>query len=159
MSYFRYMEKKTLKYEKIWKKTLSNDEHVEYEFTVGSGYIKANLIFWGITSLALLFVVGLGIFTFLFALFYYKFYVKRANAYAFTNKKVLVHRGWLSSHLISVDYSKITDVLVKESFWDKLITHTGLLALNTAGTSMHEVVLKHIDSPYEVKRKLDSLRG
>ena len=145
-------------YEKIWGKTLGSDEKVEFEFSIGSRYIKLGLIAWAIISLPLLAAFGFGILTFLIALFYFGFYLKKANAYAFTNKRVLIHKGWLSTQLTSIDYSKITDVFVQEPFFDRVITHTGHIAINTAGTTLHEGILKHIESPYELKRKLDSLK-
>jgi len=147
-----------MNYEKIWNKTLSSDEKVEYEFSIGNRYIKFGLIIWGIISLPFLFASGFGIIIFLIALFYYGFYLKVANAYAFTNKRVLIHRGWLSTHTTSIDYSKITDVYIQEPFFDRIITHTGHIAVNTAGTTLHEVILKHVESPYEVKKKLDALK-
>ena len=137
-----------MNYEKIWNKTLSSDEKVEYEFSIGGRYIKFGLIIWGIISLPFLFAAGFGILIFLIALFYYGFYLKVANAYAFTNKRVLIHRGWLSTNTTSIDYSKITDVHIQEPFFDRIITHTGHIAINTAGTTLHEVILKHIESPY-----------
>ena len=48
---------------------------------------------------------------------------------------------------------------VNEPFFDKLITHTGDLAINTAGTAEKEVLLRHIERPYDVRKKLDSLKG
>jgi uncharacterized membrane protein YdbT with pleckstrin-like domain len=147
-----------MNYEKIWNKTLSSDEKVEYEFSIGNRYRKFGLIIWGIISLPFLFAYGFGILIFLIALFYYGFYLKVANAYAFTNKRVLIHRGWLSTNTTSIDYSKITDVHIQEPFFDRLITHTGHMAIDTAGTTLQEVILKHIESPYEVKKKLDALK-
>ena len=148
-----------MNYEKIWQKTLANDEKVEYEFSIGGKYIKFQLIIWGIVSLPLLLIMGLGLFTFLMTLFYFAFYLKAANAFAFTNKRVLVHRGWLSTHMISVDYSKITDIHVVEPFFDRVLTHTGNIAIITAGTTTDQIVLQHISNPYEVKKKLDALKG
>ena len=148
-----------MNYEKVWQKTLANDEKVEYEFSIGDKYIKFQLIVWGIISLPLLLIMGLGFFTFLVALFYFAFYLKAANAFAFTNKRVLVHRGWLSTHMISVDYSKITDIHVVEPFFDRVLTHTGNIAIVTAGTTTDQIVLQHISEPYEVKKKLDALKG
>ncbi len=145
-------------YENIWKKTLNSDEKVEFEFSVGDRYRNFGLIVWGIISLPLLFSYGFGVVTFLIALFYYGYYLKVANAYAFTNKRVLIHRGWLSTHTISVDYAKITDVHITEPFFDRIITHTGNTAINTAGTTVDQIVLRHIEAPYEVKKRLDALK-
>lgn len=147
-----------MNYEKIWKKVLIDDEKVEYEFSVGDRYIKFCLIAWGIISFPLLFFWGIGIFVFAIIFFYYTFYLKVANAYAFTNKRVLIHRGWLSTHSISVDYDKITDIHIQEPFFDRIITHTGDIAIITAGTTSDQILLKHITAPYEVKKKLDTFK-
>ncbi len=148
-----------MNYEKIWQKTLGSDEKTEYEFSTGDKYIKFQLIVWGILCLPLLLALGLGLFVFLIILFYWGFYQRAANAFAFTNKRVLVHRGWLSTHTISVDYSKITDIHVIEPFFDRVLTHTGNIAIVTAGTTTDQIVLQHISDPYEMKKKLDALKG
>ena len=147
-----------MNYEKIWQKILSVDEKVEYEFSIGEGYSKFGLIIWGIISISFLFADGLGILIFLLALFYYAFYLKAANAYAFTNKRVLIHRGWLSTHTISVDYSKITDIHILEPFFRRVLTHTGDIAIITAGSTSDQIRLKYVGTPYEVKKKLDSIK-
>lgn len=141
----------------IWDKTLGSSERIEHEFTVGSRYIMFRLILWGIICLPFVFAI-VGVPMFLVALFYYGFYLKRANAYAFTNKRVLIHKGWLSTHMISVDFSKITDTHVTEGFFERIFTHTGSLATITAGSTSDQVVFQHVDSPYELKKKLDSLK-
>ena len=148
-----------LKYNAVWQKLLGDNEKIEYEFSISNRYRMFGIILWAILSLPLILILGLGVITFLVALFYYGFYVKAANAYAFTNKRVLVRKGWLSTKTTSIDYSRITDVHVNEPFFDKLITHTGDLAINTAGTTEKEVLLRHIERPYDVRKKLDSLKG
>ena len=147
-----------MNYDKVWQKILGKDEKVEYTFSIGDRYIKFGLIIWGIISFFLLSAGGFGVFIFLVALFYYAFYLKAANAYAFTNKRVLIHRGWLSTHTICVDYPKITDIHIREPFFDRVITHTGNIATITAGTTIDQIVLQHINAPYEIKKKLDLLK-
>jgi membrane protein YdbS with pleckstrin-like domain len=144
--------------QQIWDKVLGKDEKIEYSFSIGQNYIKLGLICWGILSLPLLFAAGFGVVTFLIALFYYGFYLKKANVYAFTNKRILIHKGWLSTNTTSVDYSKITDIHVREPFLDKIMTKTGVIAINTAGSSNLEILLQHVENPYEVKKILDGLR-
>ena len=149
-------------YEQIWKKTLGSSEAVKHEFSIGDRYQKAGLIIWCIVGgLFLLTIVGagLGILIIALAAFYYGFYLKKANAYAFTDHRVLVHRGWLSTKLISTEYQKITDVTVHEPFFSRVFFHTGSIEIDTAGTNREDLVLKHIAHPYEVKKKLDELRG
>ncbi len=148
-----------MNYQKIWDKVLKQDEKVIYSFTIGSSYITVTLIFWGLLSLALAFISPLAIVIFLLAFLYLVFYLRAANAYAFTNKRIVIHRGWLSTETISVDYSKITDVLVREPFFAKILTKTGSIFINTAGSSQFEVVLTRIENPYEIKKILDEIRA
>lgn len=147
-----------MNYEKVWRKVLNKDEEIKYEFSIANRYRKFVLIMWAIISIPLLFAFGLGLITFAIALFAW-YYMKVAHAYAFTNKRVLVHTGWLSTQTISIDYDKITDVTVKENVIDRAVTKSGMLSINTAGTANQEVMLRNIDSPYEVKKRLDVLRG
>jgi len=149
---------KTMDHQKVWDKVLSKGEDVKHSFSVGKKYIKFNLIVWGLISLPLLFASGVGVIIFLLALFYFAYYLKVANAYAFTNKRVIIHKGWISTNTISIDYSQITDVRVRESFIDKALTKTGNIAVNTAGTGHIEVVLSHVEAPYEIKKILDEIR-
>lgn len=149
-----------MKYKKIWDKTLNSDEEVLHEFSLGKQYLTLNLIVWSIVSIIFFFLApALGVFVFLLMLFNYTFYAKVANAFAFTNKRLLKHKGWLSTKLISIDYDKITDVTVNEPFLDRVFTQSGNLIVNTAGSGSQEAVLRHVEKPYELKKKLDSLRS
>lgn len=144
--------------EKIWDKTLNSDEKVEFEFSIGQRYLKVQLIIWGIVSVPLLLIFGLGIIVFSIALFNYFFYQKTANVYVLTNKRILIHKGWLSTNTTSVEYQKITDIHVREPFFDRVISHSGAIAINTAGSGSLEIVLKNIESPYNVKKRIDELK-
>ena len=135
--------------DKVWRKILGENEEVKYEFTIGNRYRK----FWMIISILLSFIfIGIPM------LFYYGFYLKVANKYAFTNKRVLIHKGWLSTNLTSIDYNKITDVKLSEPILEKIFYNAGHLSINTAGSSNHEIVLRHVEEPYELKKKLDNYK-
>lgn len=145
--------------ENIWTKVLSPNEEIKYEFSIGNGYLRFGLVAGCVLGVILLFLVSwLGIILILTFGFYYGWYLKEANKYAFTNKRVLIHKGWLDTKLISIDYDKITDIEVEEPFLDRVFFKTGSLSVNTAGTTLKEVALSHIESPYEIKKKLDELR-
>lgn len=148
-----------MNYEKIWKKTLGPDEKIEYEFSIGDRYLKIALVVVTIIFISMMFVeVYSATILLLLAWFLFGFYFRVANAYALTNKRILIHKGWLSTHLVSVDYSKITDINVSEPFLERIIAHTGYISINTAGTNQMEAILASIDSPYEVKKKIDILK-
>ncbi|MDD4289968.1 MAG: PH domain-containing protein [Patescibacteria group bacterium] len=148
-----------MNYKKIWDKTLSINEKIEHEFSIGQGYIFWAMFLVSILCAILIFskIIYLGFLIFLFLSFYFLFYLKIANAYAFTNKRILIHRGYLSTGVISIEYSKITDVRIYEPFIHKIFTQTGNLYINTAGTPEIEVSLYHVDNPYKLKQILDNL--
>jgi len=148
-----------MKYQKIWDKVLNQNEKIKYEFSIGKIYRHFNLLICGSLGILMLIIFfPIGIIYFLFVVFYFGWYLEKANAYAFTDRRILIHKGWLSTSLISVDYQKITDIKVKEPFFYKLLCKSGYLLVNTAGTGTHEIILEHIQDPYEVKKKLDNIR-
>jgi uncharacterized membrane protein YdbT with pleckstrin-like domain len=150
-----------MQYKEVWDKTLNPSEEVKFEFSIGKGYRMLSLIGVSAFGFLLLFtpIRTVGVILILFAFFYFGYYLKVANAYAFTNRRVLIHRGWLGTKLISTEYQKITDVTVHEPFIDRIFTKTGSIEIDTAGTGKEEIILKNIERPYEVKKKLDELRG
>ncbi len=141
----------------FWSQVLAKDEVIKKQFGVGQSYIKIGLIFWLITGFIGLFIL-IGFFIIPIALFYYLVYVKAAYKYAFTNKRVLMKKGLLSSTLISVDYKKITNVHVHIPFWQKLFK-TGDIVVNTAGFDFDRVILKFVQDPYKIKVELDEIKG
>lgn len=149
-----------MKYQHIWDKTLTDQEKVEYEFSIGQGYKKFYLIFWSIIGAIFLLAYGFGLIILALAWFYYGFYLETANVYAFTDKRILQHRGWLSTRTTTIDYHMITDVQVREPFFQRIFTHTGSLSVDTASSSKlsHEITFANVDSPYELKKRLDILR-
>ncbi len=143
---------------KVFAKILGEGEELKYSFSVSERYKRLGLVISGLISVPLVLFYGLGIVVFLMAFFYFSFYLKVANVYAFTNKRVLIYRGWLSTATVSIDYFKITDIKVREPFFERILARSGELHINTAGTSETEVSLRHIDSPYQVKKILDEIR-
>ena len=151
--------KNNMTYEKIWKKILSDDEKIEYEFSVGDRYLKIGFVVATMVSVAMMFIeVYSATILLLLSWFLFAFYLRAANAYALTNKRILIHKGWLSTQLTSIDYSKITDINVREPFFERIIARTGYIYINTAGTDKEEAILSSIDAPYEVKKKIDILK-
>lgn len=151
-------------YTKIWKKTLAPGEKVEYEFSVGKKYAKYSMTLGCLAGIALLFTLEyfVGVLVIIASVVYFNYFLKLTNAYAFTNKRVILYRGWIASNLISIDYTKITDVIVDQSVYGK-ITNSGNLIVNTAGELFKNLKekqkIEYIDDPYEAKKKLDQIRS
>lgn len=146
-----------MSFRKIWSKVLTTGEIVEYEFSLSLRYLYINLTFWAIIGLATVWIYGLGAVIFLTALFYYGYFLRISNAYAFTNKRILIHRGWLSTSIESIDFSKIVGVNTSQDFVEKIIMGSGRIMIDTAGTNEYEIVLTRIADPYMVKQKLSEL--
>jgi len=138
----------------VWEKVLSKGETLEYEFSISDKSIKGSLIGSIIIGIPLLFLWGLGIIVIAMGIFTF-FTAKKFNNYALTNKRILIHSGWIATKLTSVDYNKITDISVTES----AVTHLGKIFINTAGSMGHEIILKNIQNPYEIKKKIDELKN
>lgn len=140
----------------MWEKVLSQGEEIKYEFGLGKNYITITTILKIILGIIFLFIPPIGLVIILLGIFNY-WYLGIANKFAFTNKRVLIYRGWLSTNLISIDYDKITDVVVYEPFINKIVYGIGDISIRTASERQGE--LDYIDQPYEVKKILDSLKG
>lgn len=145
-------------YTAIWQRALNENEPILYEFTVGAGFRRLGLITWCILSAPFILLFGLGFLFMAVGLFYFYYYLPVANAYAFTDRRVIIRRGWLSTSLTSVDYDKITDLSVIEPLFDRIASGTGHVLIDTAGTDYKEIMLLHVQAPYEVRKRLDQLR-
>lgn len=156
-----------MKYADIWQKVLAGNETIKYEFSISGLYLAFNffirlllalLIFPFVYTISLEAAVAL-ITIFLAAnLFYYGFFLRAANAYALTDQRIIIHRGWLSTEAICIDYQKITDVTVISPFFENILMGSGNLHIDTAGTPGQEIVLRHIPNPYEIRKKLEEIR-
>ena len=149
-----------MNYKKICDKIVNKDEQIKYIFSVGYSFITLSMTFWSIVSIFFMFFEAyVGIFTLIVAIFYHFYYLKIANVYILTDKRIIVKKGWLSNRTISIDYGNITDITVHENFIYRLLTCSGDMIINTAGTDKAEVVLQHIDNPHEVKNIIDELKN
>jgi len=151
------MKSKTMATKNVWDRVLAPSEKIQFEFSLGNRYIALARNSWIVLGIPFLFLYGLGI-IFIIVGFLWGWYLRRAHHFAFTDKRILILKGWLSTHLTSVDYNKITDVRVLESLFERFFFKTGRLIINTAGTDVPEIQLTNIGSPYEVKKKLDTIR-
>lgn len=78
-------------------------------------------------------------------------YKKLTLKYLVTDKRVVLKKGLIGQSTVSTDYSKVTDVTVKQGVLGRLLLHTGTIIVNTAGTDLDEVELKWVQDPFEAK--------
>lgn len=136
---------------------MGKDEKILYEFSISDRFRNLNLIFAAFVSVPLLFVFGLGIITFVTAWFILGFYLRVSNIYGLTDRRIIIHRGWLSTNTTSIDYDRVTDVKVVQPFIEWILFKTGSVYINTAGLEIFEVKLPHIDQPTLLKQKIYDL--
>ncbi len=158
---------------KIEQQLLAPNEEIRYQFGIGMFYAQmtiAPFIVFGILCLIsagfitdpplISIVLGLlGIFLIIMGLLFGHYY-NTAFKYIFTNRRIIIHNGWLSTKTASLDYDKITDIRVIQDYWEKIFYQTGTLTIDTAGGPDNDeaIILKNINSPYQVKQILDTLR-
>jgi len=150
-----------LEHPDIWEKVLSEDEKIVHEFGISNNYIMLGMTISIVIGLFAMWFFGrtwisLVIFSSLF--FYFAFYLKAARAYALTNKRVVIHTGWLSHKTTSLDYEKITDITVEQGFLERKLLKIGGISVHTADAGQKDKKMDHIDDPYGLKKKLDVLR-
>lgn len=89
--------------------------------------------------------------------FYNLFYLKISNEYIFTDKRIIIKKGWLSTKTVSARHSRITDVKVNQSLIERILG-VGTISINTAGGEGYEIALSHVSKPYELKKILHVLK-
>ncbi|MBI2607948.1 MAG: PH domain-containing protein [Candidatus Doudnabacteria bacterium] len=144
-------------HQRLWQQHLGRDEQVVFEFSISDRFRNVNLLIAALVSIPLLFAFGLGIITFVAAWFILSFYLKVSNIYCLTDRRIIIHRGWLSTNTISIDYDRITDVTIIQPFFEWLLFKSGSIYVNTAGLEVHEIKLPHIDQPNLLKQKIYDL--
>jgi len=91
-------------------------------------------------------------------LFYHLYYLRTANTFVLTDCRIVVKRGWLNTSVKSVNYDRITDVGVDQSFFDKIVYGTGTLSISTAGGDGYELELNCVKQPHKLKKMLYELK-
>jgi hypothetical protein len=159
---------------RVVEKILSPNEEIKYQFSLGERYLKIKKIMTIVLGFIVLLSIGLLINHFfeidiriiiliigallvlliLISLFYFDWYLKRANIYLITNRRIIIHRGWLSAFSKSVDFRQITDIKIIQSFTDRIIFNMGTLKINTAGMEDYAIIFYCVEDPYNIKTKI-----
>lgn len=92
------------------------------------------------------------------SLFYHLYFLRISNTFVLTDRRIIVKKGWLNTSVKSVDYDRITDVSVDQSFLDKIFYASGTLSISTAGGDGYELTLSCVDEPHELKKMLNDLK-
>ncbi len=84
----------------------------------------------------------------------YKIWLKK---YTLTTHGITSSKGIFTEVLTSATYNKITDIGLKQSFFDKIM-NTGTIYVDTAGTDKIELVFENVNRPFFIKQKISELQ-
>lgn len=142
-----------------WEKDVTEGEKIELDFGISAAYSKSCIIASIVLGLLLMYPYGEGIVIIIGGILFFGFHERKANNYALTNKRILIKQGLLHNSTTSVEYHQITDITISEPFFERFITGSGTIAINTAGSSVAEAHLKHVANPQEIKKKIFEFKG
>ena len=130
---------------KFIKSTLPDNETIKMEIAF---HWTHSLIAW----LALFFLGWLIVGIFIFISMYIE---KWTTERALTNKRLVIKRGLISRQTEEMSFNRIEEVNLKQSILQRLL---GSGNIRVTGTGSGEVVMKNIDDPLAVQKKLNEER-
>jgi uncharacterized membrane protein YdbT with pleckstrin-like domain len=144
------------KHGRYWKRFLLPNEKPIHMFGVSGAYI---FLFWVVPALAVLvlaFYVGI-FYTYIglmfavpaLAMLLPAMYMAYFVHYIVTDQRVMSREGFLYKKFVTVSLSSITDMQVHESLLERMITRTGTIGVNTAGSPRIELFFHHVDRPLD----------
>ena len=130
---------------KFIKSTLPDNETIKMEIAF---HWTHSLIAW----LALFFLGWLIVGIFIFISMYIE---KWTTERALTNKRLVIKRGLISRQTEEMSFNRIEEVNLNQSILQRLL---GSGNIRVTGTGSGEVVMKNIDDPLAVQKKLNEVR-
>ncbi len=85
-------------------------------------------------------------------------YFRLSNNYYLTDKRIIIRNGFFAIDIKTIEYNRITDMETKQNFFERFVSFSGDLTVNTAGGDELEIELYNIDSPTELKANINTLR-
>jgi len=78
------------------------------------------------------------------------------TCYFVTNHRIYKRSGTFFTSLYFANRVDITDMKINQSIFEKIIFNTGTILINTKGGPEYEVILKRVNAPYKIKKKVAS---
>ncbi len=94
---------------------------------------------------------------FIVYVFIYMFYIPLSNVYMITNERFLIKHGWLAIDVKTLPISKITNAAMSQGIFERFVTRSGTIKIETAGTENDEIKLYNISNPLEIENILADL--
>ena len=131
---------------KFIESTLPDNETVEMEISFN----------WTHTLVAWLYLLVLGwliIGVFLFISMYLE---KWTTERALTNRRLILKRGFIRRKTEEISFNRVEEVNLSQSILQRIL---GSGDIKVTGTGAGEIMLKNIDDPLEVQKKVNELRN
>jgi uncharacterized membrane protein YdbT with pleckstrin-like domain len=131
---------------KFIKSTLPDNETIEMEIS----------FHWTHTLVAWLYLLVLGwliIGVFLFISMYLE---KWTTERALTNRRLILKRGFIRRKTEEISFNRVEEVNLSQSILQRIL---GSGDIKVTGTGAGEIMLKNIDDPLEVQKKVNELRN
>ena len=77
----------------------------------------------------------------------------KSNSYRLTTQRLLISRGWLGKHLNELELYRVKDVIVDQSFFQRLLGY-GTITVLADDDSTPSVALARISRPITVKEMI-----
>ena len=131
---------------KFIKSTLPDNETIEMEI---SSHWTHTLVAW----LYLLVLGWLIIGVFLFISMYLE---KWTTERALTNRRLILKRGFIRRKTEEISFNRVEEINLSQSILQRIL---GSGDIKVTGTGAGEIMLKNIDDPLEVQKKVNELRN
>ncbi len=131
---------------KFIKSTLPDNETIEMEI---SFHWTHTLVAW----LYLLFLGWLIIGVFLFISMYLE---KWTTERALTNRRLILKRGFIRRKTEEISFNRVEEINLSQSILQRIL---GSGDIKVTGTGAGEIMLKNIDDPLDVQKKVNELRN
>jgi len=131
---------------KFIKSTLPDNETIEMEIS----------FHWTHTLVAWLYLLVLGwliIGVFLFISMYLE---KWTTERALTNRRLVLKRGFIRRKTEEISFNRVEEVNLSQSILQRIL---GSGDIKVTGTGAGEIMLKNIDDPLDVQKKVNELRN
>ena len=131
---------------KFIRSTLPDDETIEMEVC----------FHWTHTLVAWLYLLVLGWLIIGIFLFISMYLEKWTTERALTNRRLILKRGFIRRKTEEISFNRIEEVNLSQSILQRIL---GSGDIRVTGTGAGEVVLKNIDDPLDVQKKVNELRN
>lgn len=131
---------------KFIKSTLPDNETIEIEIS----------FHWTHTLVAWLYLLVLGWLLIGIFLFISMYFEKWTTERALTNRRLILKRGFIRRKTEEISFNRVEEVNLSQSILQRIL---GSGDIKVTGTGAGEIMLKNIDDPLDVQKRVNELRN